>query len=412
MSNRTETDIAIIGAGIAGLRAAQVLQDAGMDFLLLEGAHRIGGRAYTEQVRPGEVFDLGAHWMHVASHNPFKPIADHLGFRYFEEKPPELICEDGKWLGDEAAREYGAYCDRQFDRMEAALAGGGDLSVFDATDQESRWAPYFNFYSSLDHSVDVDQASAAAYLDYDEEVEDCPIVEGLGTLVARWGRDVPVHLNCAVTQIDWSGRKILLKTAKGTVRANKIIITVSTGILGAGDINFTPRLPDWKMEAIRGLPLGNQNRICLGFDRNPFGDDLPASFLAKFGDEEAIHIHINPFGYQYVEFTNGGRFADWLEAAGQQAAVDYYSDKLCQLFGTDITRGMDREIVTAWRTEPWVRGAYSTALPGCYPLREKMAESIDERLYFAGEACSKRSNASIQGAYWTGEAVARALSTQ
>ncbi|RED44219.1 flavin monoamine oxidase family protein [Aestuariispira insulae] len=409
MSSSSETDIVIVGAGISGLQAAKTLAKAGRDFVILEGSHRIGGRAYTEQVRPGEVFDLGAHWMHVASQNPFKPIADKLGFTYFEEDTPDLILEDGQWLNNAQSRDYNSFWDRQFALMENALKNGGDLSIFEATDQESRWAPYFNYYSSLDHSVDVDQASAAAYLDYDEDVEDCPIVEGLGTLVARWGADAPVHLNTAVTEIDWSGKKIILKTSKGNIVANKVLLTISTGILAAGDIKFTPRLPDWKMQAVHGLPLGNQNRICLGYDKAPFGDDVPASFLAKFGDEEAIHIQVRPFGYNYVEFVNGGRFADWLEQAGQAAAVDYYSEKLRQIFGSDITKGINREIVTAWRTEPWVKGAYSTALPGCYPMREKMAEPIDGRLFFAGEACSKRSNASIQGAYWTGQAAAQSM---
>ncbi len=62
----TDTEVAIVGAGAAGLAAARTLTDLGVPFVLLEAAHRIGGRAYTEEVAPGAPFDLGCHWMHSA----------------------------------------------------------------------------------------------------------------------------------------------------------------------------------------------------------------------------------------------------------------------------------------------------------------------------------------------------------
>ncbi len=62
----TDTEVAIVGAGAAGLAAARTLTDLGVPFVLLEAAHRIGGRAHTEEVSPGVPFDLGCHWMHSA----------------------------------------------------------------------------------------------------------------------------------------------------------------------------------------------------------------------------------------------------------------------------------------------------------------------------------------------------------
>ncbi len=78
----TDTDVAIVGAGAAGLAAARTLRDLGVPFVLLEASHRIGGRAYTEEVSPGVPFDLGCHWLHSASLNPFVAIADSFGFHY------------------------------------------------------------------------------------------------------------------------------------------------------------------------------------------------------------------------------------------------------------------------------------------------------------------------------------------
>jgi monoamine oxidase len=71
----TSTNIVIVGAGAAGLASAKELQKAGQDFLLLDASHRIGGRAYTEELVPDVPFDLGAHWVMAPSVNPLIPYA-------------------------------------------------------------------------------------------------------------------------------------------------------------------------------------------------------------------------------------------------------------------------------------------------------------------------------------------------
>ena len=78
----THYDVAVIGAGAAGLAAGLALQAAGKNFIVLEARDRIGGRAYTDTTTLGLPFDCGAHWLHAASQNPFTTIADRLGFAY------------------------------------------------------------------------------------------------------------------------------------------------------------------------------------------------------------------------------------------------------------------------------------------------------------------------------------------
>ena len=75
----THADVVIIGAGAAGIAAAKELHALGKSFLLLEASHRIGGRAYTENVAPGLPFDLGAHWLMAPSENPLMPLAEAEG---------------------------------------------------------------------------------------------------------------------------------------------------------------------------------------------------------------------------------------------------------------------------------------------------------------------------------------------
>ncbi len=104
----------------------------------------------------------------------------------------------------------------------------------------------------------------------------------------------------------------------------------------------------------------------------------------------------------------GGRFADWLERAGVEASADLAKENLKRAFGADIVKHVVGHNVTAWRGDPWVRGAYSAALPGQAHQRARLAEPLDERLYFAGEAASTDFFSTTHGAHLTGIRAARA----
>ena len=77
---QTDTDVIIIGAGVAGLAAAKSLASAGISFIVVEASHRIGGRAYSEQFADGSWFDLGCSYLHEAELNPLMPVAKEHGF--------------------------------------------------------------------------------------------------------------------------------------------------------------------------------------------------------------------------------------------------------------------------------------------------------------------------------------------
>ena len=83
----TQTDVIIIGAGAAGLSAAKELSKQGISFIVVEGSHRIGGRAYSEEIAPDVWFDLGCAYLdagpdaknHIDESNPFVDFAKKQG---------------------------------------------------------------------------------------------------------------------------------------------------------------------------------------------------------------------------------------------------------------------------------------------------------------------------------------------
>ena len=403
----TDTDVAIVGAGAAGLAAAKTLGELGVPFVLLEASHRIGGRAYTEEIAPGQPFDLGCHWMHSASRNPFVAIADAHGFDYEKHWSIRRMVIDGAWANAAEEAERDAFLERNHLAIARAAKAGPDRAAAEVTERESRWTPLHDYFFSLWTSFDVDRVSIVDLETYIDTDENWPLKQGYGALIARHAAGVPVTLNTEVTAIDWSGKALRLTTPKGEVRAKKAIVTVSTGILASGHIRFDPALPDWKQEAIAGLPLGNHNRICLTFDRNVFGEEPPSGMAVLADGAEPMSFSIRPFSYDYVVGLTGGRFADWLERAGVAASVDLAKENLKKAFGADIVKHLVGHNATAWGGDPWVRGAYSAASPGQTPQRPRLAEPLDGRLFFAGEATSIESYSTAHGAHQTGIETAR-----
>src|SRR5215475_11270023 len=81
-------DVAIIGAGAAGLGAAHALNGSSRSFVVLEARERVGGRGHTIMAAPDITFDLGCGWLHSADKNSFVGIAEALGFEIDRTLPP------------------------------------------------------------------------------------------------------------------------------------------------------------------------------------------------------------------------------------------------------------------------------------------------------------------------------------
>ena len=406
----THADVVVIGAGAAGIAAAKELRAREQNFLLIEASHRIGGRAYTENVASGMPFDLGAHWIMAPSENPLMPLAkdDDLELdEAAEHYTAARYFEDDAWLPDNAYEDFAVYWDEQFAALQKAADGRDLLSVFDVIDNDSRWAPYFHMFFAQDFTRDVDRASAEDALAYIRQENDLAVASGLGNLLARFAIDVPVSLNTAVRKIEWSGRDIKLHTTKGIIHAKKIIITVSTGVLATHEIEFSPALPDWKLDAIQKLPLGSCTRAALMFD-TPLLQELPGSFTVRTDGDDPLDFRNRPFGYNYVEVASGGRLAEWMEKSGEQATIDFILKKLRHVVGNEAVPNPVRHIVSAWDADTRVKGSYSCALPGGANQRPELGQAIDDRIFFAGEAASSDFYASVHGAFLTGQVAARA----
>ena len=398
-----DAEIAVIGAGAAGLAAAQALRARERDCILLEASHRIGGRGYTEALAPELPFDLGAHWIHSDQLNPFMTIAFEHGAELVEAAGDYMAAdyfEHDQWLPKTAYAELSEYVAAQQAALEQAAAAGDDRSVFDVIDSDSRWAPYFFMFFGQNYTCDVDEVSVHDAAGYVESGIDYAVKSGFGRLLENFGADLPVSLNTAVQEIDYSGPNVRLRTARGELQVAKVILTVSTGILASQQIKFEPALPDWKREAIHGLPMGSSTRVGLTF-KEDFLRDLPDAFTITVDDDGPLHFRNRPCGYDCLEIATGGRIAAWMEKTGETGTVDYILGRLRHIVGSGQSMTVQRQIVSAWDNDAWSLGAYSYAKPGARQQRLRLAEPLDDRIFFAGEATSEKFFATVHGAYFS-----------
>jgi monoamine oxidase len=175
-------------------------------------------------------------------------------------------------------------------------------------------------------------------------------------------------------------------------------------VLARGAIRFAPAVDD-HLHAAAGLPLGLADKVFLSL-ADP--EAVPAeSHLLGSLDRAATGSHyIRPLGRPVIEVFLGGAHAQALEDAGEASAVAFAIDELRGLLGADFARGLSPLAVTRWAHEPTIGGSYSHALPGRADARAVLRAPVNERLCFAGEACSAVDFSTAHGAWESGLAAA------
>jgi monoamine oxidase len=395
-------DVAIIGAGAAGIGAARRLIEHGLSVIVLEARDRIGGRARTVPTTLGHPVDLGCEWLHSGDRNPWTMIARDTGFSVDEALPDwgTRLRRAGASEEDEAGW-YQAR-DEFYRRMDEAVSLEPDRAAASLLPRGGRWNALLNAISTWANGVELDRLSLQDHGRYADSGVNWRVREGYGTLIAAYGKDLPVQRSCAVKAIDHRGRVIRIETARGVLRVHAALITVPPTLLAAETIRFTPALPPDKQAAAHGVPLGLANKLFLAFDGVP--PDLPrdAHLVGALDRVATGSYQLRPHGWKMVAAYFGGTLARDLEHAGAAAMTDFAIGELAGLFGNAIRHNLHPLASSAWATDPFARGSYSFALPGHAGDRAILAAPVGDRLFFAGEACSAADFSTAHGALLSG----------
>jgi monoamine oxidase len=409
---RSELDLIIVGAGAAGLAAARRARELGLALIVLEAKNRIGGRAHTDTSSLGIPWERGANWLHEAERNLFRHYADAAGFAYERDPPVRRLWSNGRF--DAMLRaELDAHEDAMLAAVDAAAAAGKDVAAAEVIPPTPRFRSLLEPWFAAINGIDAERMSSVDSARAGLTGRNLRVAAGYGTLLEHYGRDVPVELTTPALGIRWGDRLLRIDTARGPLAAAAAIVTVSTNVLASGRIAFDPPLAAARCEALAAVPTGQAAKIALAFTRNVFELETPFSLRIDHPDHGAFIFEIRPFGRELAIGHLGGHWAVEAEAAGPDAMAGRASDALVHAFGSAVRRHLRAFATTAWGSDPDILGGYSCALAGQAHLRPLLAEPLEDRLFFAGEACSLHAYGTAHGAAETGidaaEAVAKTL---
>jgi monoamine oxidase len=391
-------DVAIVGGGAAGIAAARHLVGLRRSVLLIEALSQLGGRARTTTLHAMPL-DLGCGWLHSARRNPLALLAEaqgqpldrsesvwHRQLRNLHFPPSE---QRDAWT---AFRQLGERLRNDPPPSDCAA---------DAMASDDKWRPFVDGVSSFVNGTELNRLSAADYVAYDDAATDdnWRLPAGYGAFITGLAAGLPTALDTNVQTLS-QGADIALETNSGTLHARAAIVAVSSAVLAKSGIRFFPSIDD-HLHAASCLPLGVADKVYLSVgDRSAVPPE--SHLLGRFDRAGTGSYYLRPFGRPVIECYLGGVWAQALEDIGSQAAFAFAIGELRELLGDSFARRLTPIVATHWAREPTIRGSYSHALPGHAGARAVLARPVNERLCFAGEACSERDFSTAHGAWQSG----------
>jgi len=403
----SDVEVVVVGGGAAGVAAARRLHESSIDCLLIEARARLGGRAWTIVDPSGFALDLGCGWLHSAERNPWVAAAEEQGATIDKSPPPWMRSASDISFPPAELEDFRRAQGDFFARMEAAENSEADAPASAFLDPASRWNGLIGAIATYISGADLDRISAKDFDRYEDSAVNWRVVEGLGSVIAGYGANVPSLLDCPVRGIDHRGKRLIVDTAKGSFACDQVIITLPSALLAAETLLFTPALPE-KTEAASGLPLGLADKLFMSLaDADEFANDTR---IFGHKDRAATAAYsFRPLGRPGIEAYFAGRCAAQLESEGDGAFFDFAVGELTGLFGNAFAQRIKPIGIHRWGQDPFARGSYSCALPGFADCRATLAAPVDDRLFFAGEACSAHDFSTAHGGFHTGVAAAEAI---
>jgi monoamine oxidase len=406
-----DVDVAIVGAGAAGLSAAKELRKHGRSFIIVEARSRLGGRAFTD-TSLGIPYDAGAQFIHWAERNPWKEIAGEMGVALADDdrRPGGFqVFAGGKPMAEaDRNRRRGTFgaLDR---RLEEISRDGLDRSVAEAVaDMGPDMAPVAASGLLLSLGEDAQRISVK---DYQQlwSGDDFVVPSGYGALVSRYGADLDVKIATPVHTIRWDGPGVSLETESGTLNARTAIVTVPVNVLKSGSIRFIPELPATTRDALDGLGMGALTKIALKIEGSRFGLGQGAVLMEAGSPARMMMIEMFADDLDLAVAMCGGDYARELAGLGQAGAVAHVTDLLSSMIGPEVRASIKGSAFPCWWADPFSQGSYSVAKPGKLAARDNLALPIGDRIWIAGEATAGGGAMTVGGASLAGIAAARGV---
>ena len=394
-----EGKVLIIGAGAAGLYAAYILKSKGINFQILEASANYGGRLGKLDTFANFPIDLGAQWLHgknsilgdLITKSKTQITVDESVTKYWFNNqlvttlPQNIDIFNGEDLPDISYSDYALQkgLGKEYKYIIENIAGdqgasASRLSVFGNNQEEENWSSGDDDFKFQETFYDlIDQEIAG-------QVKD------------------KIVLNTIVSKIDYSQTEIILTDSTNNYfKADKVIITVPIPILKTGDIEFTPPLPKEKITAFSKIGMDAGMKVFLKFNTKFYDQNIVGGTIcAAYADESIGKVQNDNVLLAFVM----GEQAEYLTALGNNDAITKaLLQELDTMYNGLATQSFISSHVQNWTTNPFIKGAYSYSKIGIGDARKIACQSINKKVYFAGEAMNTNGHhQTVHGAIETG----------
>ncbi|MDE2329231.1 MAG: FAD-dependent oxidoreductase [Bradyrhizobium sp.] len=404
-----QADIVVIGAGAAGIAAARRITAANRKVIVIEAAARSGGRCLTDSTTFDTPFDRGARWLYNPDTNPMVKLARDAGLDVTAASRGQKIRVGRRNARAGETEEFLAVLVRANRAIDDASRGKADVPCAAVLPKDlGVWAATAEFVLGANATgKDLTDISAIDKAHAQDRTDAIGCRQGLGTLMTRLAGDLPVSLSTPASHIAWNGREVTVDTPSGRIAARAAIITVSSNVLVAGNIKFTPDIPKRQLDAASKLSLGSYDRIALQLPGNPVGLARDDVVIEQSNSTRTAMLFANLGGSSLCLVDVAGSFGRDLSAQGEPAMAAFAVEWLTKLFGSDVASAVRKTSATRWNAAPLALGAMSAATPGGQPSRKILTEPIG-CMFLAGEATHETLWGTVDGAWESGERAADA----
>jgi len=346
--------VIIIGAGASGLAAAKVLEKNNVDYKVLEASNRYGGRLKKDTILADFPIDIGAEWLHSA------PITlNKLKGKYGDEIDEELI-------------PYHLDC--------TAIWNGTEYKV------NSSWQNDFR-YNFLPES----KFKNTTWYDF--------VNENIAKTVLQ-----NIHYNSPVVSIDYSNNKVSVITTDGTTyEADRILVTVPIGVLKSEKISFIPEIKQERKDAIDEITFHPGFKVVMKFSDKFYPDAIECEvdngekgyYDIAFGKETQDNI----LGF----LCTGDETQKYYDLNSNEQIIDSLISELDQIFDGKASANYSGEyILENWGQYEFALGTWTQAFQEKKSNLKILNQSLDQKVYFAGEINDPYKQMGVPGAILSG----------
>ncbi|GAA2056264.1 monoamine oxidase [Leifsonia soli] len=427
-------DVVVVGAGVAGLAAAEMLRSAGRSVTVLEARERIGGRVWTDR-RYGTALDLGASWIHGITDNPVWDAVQRHGIATREftvgsyqpgGRPIAYFSPEGARLTAGEVDDFVSDVSTASGRLERVIAElGTGIPYATAVDRalaalswtherEQRVREFLRHRAEEQYGVSADDLDVHGLDDDSIEGDEVVFPNGYDQLPRALAEALDIRLGCPVSRVSWSDRGAEVTTGNSVVSADHVIVTVPIGVLKSRGIVFDPPLPEPIAGAIGRLEMNRFEKVVLRFPRRFW----PGGVYAVRRQGPAAH-----WWHSWYDISGRDETPTLLTFAAAECAAQtalWSEDQvtasvmasLREVFGV-AAPDPSGTVVTRWQLDPYSRGSYAYLPVGARRRdHEDLATPVGGGvLHIAGEATWMDDPATVTAAFESGRrAASRILS--